>query len=98
MIVFAAANRQDTLLDLWPLPYEVGLPVFLLVLVPLVLGFLLGGLVAWAQAGTARREARAERRRAAALEREIAHVQRVGAAPAALTDQTNWPKTPDGVL
>lgn len=70
-IVFAVSNRHTLKADLWPLPFSVDLPVYVAVLVPLALGVLVGGLIAWAAGGRARRAARKERRRARELEEQI---------------------------
>lgn len=70
-IVFAVINRHGVLVDLWPLPWEVHLPLYLLVLGSLAIGLVIGGCLAWVSAGTARGRARTEGRRANALEYEV---------------------------
>lgn len=69
--VFAVANRHDLRLQLWPLPWSLDLPVYLAVLVPLVLGMVLGGLAVWLAGHRTRVAARHHRRRAESLERQL---------------------------
>jgi uncharacterized integral membrane protein len=69
ILVFAVSNRQTASLSLWPLPYEIDTPVFFLVLAPLALGILLGGVAAWMAGGRTRRLARERARQIKALER-----------------------------
>lgn len=45
--IFAVANRQVVAVSLEPLPFEIGLPLYLLVFLALVSGFLLGVLAHW---------------------------------------------------
>jgi lipopolysaccharide assembly protein A len=75
LAAFAVSNRQIVALELWPLPWLLELPLYLAVLGALLLGLLAGALAAWAGAGRGRRVARAQRRRIAALERELTATQ-----------------------
>jgi len=68
---FAVSNRHAVSIGLWPLPDIVELPAFLLVLGPMLLGFLAGGFTVWLDAHRHRRAARLERARADRLEKEI---------------------------
>lgn len=86
-VVFAVANRHDLRLELWPLPWSLDLPAYLAVLGPLVLGMVLGGLVAWAAGHGARASARHQRRRAESLERQLA----VAGTPAPIPDTAALP-------
>lgn len=58
VISFAVSNRDPAVLKLWPLPFELEMPVFLPVLCALVVGFITGGVVAWWSGGRHRRLAR----------------------------------------
>ncbi len=73
--LFAVSNREHVSVALWPLPDALDAPLYLVVLLALVLGFLFGELVAWLTAGRTRRLARERMRRIAALERELAATQ-----------------------
>jgi lipopolysaccharide assembly protein A len=72
LIPFAVSNRAPVSLGFWPLPFLVALPLYLLVLSLLLLGFVIGGAAAWLAGRRTRRELRRRRRRVAALERELA--------------------------
>jgi uncharacterized integral membrane protein len=91
-VVFAVANRHDLRLELWPLPWSVELPAYLAVLGPLVLGLVLGGLAMWLAGHRTRMTARALRRRAESLERQLAAT---GAATAQ-ADTKALPSPADG--
>ncbi len=76
IIVFSVNNQTEIRLDLWPLDVvTVPLPVFLIVLVTLVVGFIAGGMIAWRSAGRTRSRVRTEARRADQAERELASAQ-----------------------
>lgn len=71
VIVFSAVNRELVALDLWPLPHEITVPVFTLVLAVFIFGFLWGGIAAWFSASGNRRRARNAQWRADTAEREL---------------------------
>ena len=73
--VFSVANRGLVEISLWPFT-SVTLPLYLLLLASLFVGFLLGGLVAYFSAGSLRARAREARYRAEMLERENARLKR----------------------
>jgi uncharacterized integral membrane protein len=70
LVVFAVANRETIPVSLWPLPWDVAVPIYVLVLAALALGVLAGGIGAWRAGGRRRRAARAAARRADALSEE----------------------------
>jgi uncharacterized integral membrane protein len=72
LILFAVSNRETVSVGLWPLPDIVELPLFLVLLGTLLVGFLVGQLVSWIGGWHWRREARRSRERIAMLERELA--------------------------
>ena len=80
VVVFAVANRQPVVLELWPFPFAVDLPLYLAVLGALVIGILIGGSAQWLSDGRWRRKARAGQRRASALARELSNAQEGSAA------------------
>jgi uncharacterized integral membrane protein len=88
LAVFAISNRVNVALHLWPLPGAIELPLYLLILATLLLGFLVGQIVAWIAGRHWRRELRQANRRIAALETEL------GAARA---DSRLTPATPPPV-
>jgi putative membrane protein len=85
LIFFAIANRQTVSLGFWPLPSALELPLYLVVLGALVIGFFAGQFVTWIGGWRWRREARRSRERIAMLERELEaeRVQRAEATPVA---------------
>ncbi len=73
--LFAASNREAVSLGLWPLPFLVGVPLYLVVFGAAIVGFLTGALAAWIGGARRRRELRRCRRRSEALARELAATQ-----------------------
>ena len=74
-VVFAVANRHTLTLNLWPLPLEIDLPVYIAVLGALAVGMAIGGSAQWISDGKWRRRARAGKRKASALERQLTLVE-----------------------
>jgi uncharacterized integral membrane protein len=89
LAVFAISNRESATVAFWPLPARLEAPLYFVVLVALLVGFLVGELVAWINGGRARRLAREHQRRIEALERELAATQKNLATP---------PPSPDRAL
>lgn len=58
-VLFALSNSATSEVRLWPLPWVAELPLYLLILGSLLLGFLLGAVVAWISSGARRRRMRA---------------------------------------
>jgi putative membrane protein len=73
--LFAVSNREAVWLGLWPLPFLVGIPLYLVVFGAAIVGFLTGALAAWIAGANRRRELRHCRRRSEALARELAATQ-----------------------
>ena len=76
VVAFSLANRQMVTIDLWPFERTMDLPLFFVVLVALLVGFLIGGLIMWISDGKTRSRARAAFYQAQSLEREIAYLKR----------------------
>tara|TARA_Y100000813_G_scaffold181068_1_gene149861 strand:- start:937 stop:1332 length:396 start_codon:yes stop_codon:yes gene_type:complete len=70
LIWFAASNRDDVVLRLWLVDYELTTPVALVGVGGLFLGFLWGAVMVWVSGGAARGRARREAHRADLAERE----------------------------
>lgn len=87
LVLFAVSNRAMVSLGLWPLPFLVDLPLYLLFFLSLLIGALIGAAAVWIAGGRGRGELRRRRRRIEALERELAATQ------ARLEDPPNMPKT-----
>jgi lipopolysaccharide assembly protein A len=72
LILFAVSNRETVSLGFWLVPgAAIQLPLYLLVLGTLIVGFVVGQLVTWIGGWRWRREARRSRDRIAMLEREL---------------------------
>ena len=69
--LFAISNREDLPVGLWPLPQEFLVPGYLMVLLPLAAGLLIGGAVVWLGSVKYRRLARRRGSRLRALNREL---------------------------
>jgi len=72
---FAVSNREPVALGLWPLPWLLQAPVYLAAFGALLIGIAIGALAVWFAGARRRRELRGQRRRIAALERELAATQ-----------------------
>ena len=57
-VIFAVMNRTAATLDLWPLPWQIQAPVFLILLGSLGIGLLIGLLLAMLTGGARRRRTR----------------------------------------
>jgi uncharacterized integral membrane protein len=71
LVVFAVSNRETVSVTFWPTPFEIDAPLYLVALVALLIGFLLGELTAWINGGKKRREAREKSKRVRGLEGEL---------------------------
>lgn len=96
VISFAVNNRDAVGIDLWPAPFMLEVPVFAIVLVSVVLGMMIGAVIAWFGGGKSRGRARANARRAASAEREAA-VLRERATGADAADQSETKALPGRV-
>ncbi len=72
IVVFAVANRHDVTVRFDPLPFAPDLPLYGVAFAGLVLGFVGGVTAAWLGGHRTRRDARANKRKAATLERDLA--------------------------
>jgi len=70
--VFAVSNRAGVTLTFWPLGMELAAPLYLVVLLALLAGFVIGLLAAWIWSWGPRRVARQRARRIEVLERDLA--------------------------
>ncbi len=75
VIAFAVANRGPVAISVAPLPYRLDIPIWALAVGALAVGFLTGALVRWLLDHKLRRTARRGRRRARALEQELAQAR-----------------------
>lgn len=75
VVLFALSNRQAVVVGFWPLDDGIGLPVYLVALVPLLGGFLAGSVLTGVRGFKYRRIARRQSRRVAQLERQLAEAK-----------------------
>jgi len=75
LAAFAVRSTEDVTLGFWPFDRQLVLPLFLVVLATLLLGFIAGTVIAWINGGRWRREARRRQRRIEMLERELKTMQ-----------------------
>ena len=71
VVVFAVSNRAMVVLTFFPLPAELQAPLYLVVIVAVIVGFLIGALVAWIGGGKRRAETRQLRRRLDRVQRDV---------------------------
>ncbi len=74
-VVFALSNQETVIVQIWPLPFEIPIVTYLLVFIPFLIGFLIGGVVAWFGAGASRRRARDARQKADEAERKMRRLE-----------------------
>ena len=84
LATFAIHNTSSVVLDLWPAPIILKVPLFVIVLGAILIGFLIGALVMWIADGRTRRRARQKAREARRLSGKLQESQE--AARAANTD------------
>jgi hypothetical protein len=77
---FAISNRIPVSLTLWPLPFAVALPLYLLIFVTVLIGFVAGVITLWFAGRHRRRTLRRSRRRIGLLESELAATRTPGVA------------------
>lgn len=70
-ILFALNNRAPVDISFWPMPWEMRLPLFLVLVGALMLGIAIGAALAWAGQARHRRSARTEHAKAERHRREI---------------------------
>lgn len=81
-VVFAVVNRQNVDVLIWPFGIELQAPLFLVILLALFLGFLIGGLLVWVSTqATQRRQKRQQNEKLRALERQIEDLRRGRESP-----------------
>jgi putative membrane protein len=91
VILFAVSNRHFVALEFWPFPGSLELPLYAVGLVTMVVGFLIGGIVAWLGAGESRQRARVAEREARSLETRLADAQSEVEKARALAPPANAP-------
>lgn len=91
LAVFAVSNLERVPVGFWPFSDLLVAPLYAVVLLTLLVGFLAGELVGWISGRRWRREARRRARRIEALEHELAATQ---ARLAAASSPSSPPQPP----
>ena len=91
MIAFAVANRQIVTVSLDPFSgsdsaLALTLPLFVLIILLLIIGVLIGGLAAWVRQGKWRSAARRLERQAQALRKKLEAHEGTASGPAIIPD------------
>jgi uncharacterized integral membrane protein len=71
VVLFAVSNRHEVKVEFWPLPGTLDLPLYVIGLVTMLAGFLIGGVIAWIGAGDSRHRARVAERERQGLETKL---------------------------
>lgn len=75
VVLFAVSNRAPVTAELFPLPFVMEIPLYLLVLVALLAGLLAGAVLTWVSGHRIRVAARRESKRARQLEKELTELR-----------------------
>lgn len=74
-VLIAVSNSERVALSLWPLPYGLQTPLYLLMVAMLLLGVLAGLVLGWWAGRHHRRRAREQGKEAARLDREVTRLR-----------------------
>lgn len=74
-VLFAVVNREFISISLFPLPFELELPKFLVAIICFSAGLLVGGIVMSLQLGKAKRLYKQEHKQVVALQNELKGTQ-----------------------
>ena len=76
IVIFAVTNQQSAAVNLWPFGIELTAPLYRMVLISFVIGFLVGAVVMWVSGGARRRRAWEAHMRITDLEQELQESRR----------------------
>jgi len=75
IVLFAVSNRAPAVVEIWPFPYQLALPLYAVILLTALVGFIAGLVASWLAGAAKRREARRLRRQVRDLEESLARHQ-----------------------
>ena len=75
LTAFAVANRQDIILNYSPIHAPLELPLYLIALLFLVIGFIFGTVLMWLNSAPVHRLKRQQRKTIKALEKELSRLK-----------------------
>lgn len=82
IVLFAVSNRDQVIVQVWPLPYQISLGLYAVILWAVLIGFAAGMIVAWVMGAARRRDLRESRRRIRDLEQSLGRHQSPPSKPA----------------
>ena len=92
VVLFAVMNRESVTLNLWPLPWDIAAPLYLLTLGCVLFGVLFGLLFMWLSQGGTRRRSRDLSRRVDAQANELNALRRnIQSSTAIATSKSDGP-------
>ena len=62
IVLFAVSNRAPAVVEIWPFPYELALPLYAVILLTVLVGFIAGLVASWLAGAAKRREIKRLRR------------------------------------
>ena len=72
VVLFAVSNRTGVTVEVWPFPYQLDLPLYALILLAVLLGFIAGTIAMWMMGSAKRRELKRLRKQVRAMEQSLA--------------------------
>lgn len=75
IILFAVSNREVVAVAIWPLPYQLSLSLYAVILLAVLVGFIGGVVGTWLVGAERRRESRRLRRQVRDLEQSLGRHQ-----------------------
>jgi putative membrane protein len=75
IVLFAVSNRAPAVVEIWPFPYQLALPLYAVILLTALVGFIAGLVASWLAGAAKRREMRRLRRQVKDLEESLARHQ-----------------------
>ena len=72
VVLFAVSNRADVVVEVWPFPYRLALPLYALILLAALLGFIAGLIGAWLLGWEKRKEHRRLKKQVRTMEQSLA--------------------------
>ncbi|MCB1720971.1 MAG: LapA family protein [Alphaproteobacteria bacterium] len=96
LVAFAVSNRQNIALNYSPVHDPLEIPLYLLTLLFMALGFIFGALIMWLNTAPTRRRSRQQRKTIKALEKELANAQNKKTSPANVPPSELFPTLPTG--
>lgn len=71
VVLFAVSNRAGVIVEVWPFPWQLALPLYALILLAALLGFIAGVIGAWMMGGEKRKDYRRLKKQVRAMEQSL---------------------------